>query len=92
MSLRDELLTRLTTGMDLNDRGTQRFRSDISRVLDSRFSDEETLWKARAEIERRHKVATQYEKDAALQRDEAARLAAAIAAVVETPGSVNDGD
>lgn len=92
MSLRDELLTQLTSGMDLNDRGTQRFRSDISRVLDSRFSDEETLWKARAEIERRHKVATQYEKDAALQRDEAARLAAAIAAVVETPGSVKGGD
>ncbi len=92
MSLRDELLAQLTTGMDLNDRGTQRFRSDISRMLDSRFSDDETLWKARAEIERRHKVAAQYEKDAALQRDEASRLAAAIAAVVEQPVSSKDAD
>ena len=60
MSVRDRFLAELMKGKDLNDRETQRFRSDLSRALDSRFSDEEALWKARAEIERRLKVAAQY--------------------------------
>lgn len=78
MTLRDRLLAELANAPGAPTGGS---RNGLGNVLLHRMSDAEIVWTAKAEVERRLKVAAQYEKDAIQQRDEAARISAAIARV-----------